>query len=213
MSKVRFIADLHLGHQNRAGEGIVTWNGKDRGGVTTIEEHDQWIVDQWNSVTSKHDLVMVLGDVCFDKSKLALLKKMKGSKHLLFGNHDKFSLAEYLKYFDKVHGFMKYKGKAWLSHAPIDPGSLRGKWNIHGHTHEKSKDDLRYICVSVEAVSGQPVSWDDLELLMEDRKCLMKMSSNYNLSQPNPNPKTEFSITGALTADTAETSGDSDSED
>lgn len=213
MSKIRFISDLHIGHANKEGVGIVNHSGEYRGGVKTIEEHDEWIIEQWNSVVSKHDVVILLGDVCFDKNKLPLFKKMRGSKHLLLGNHDKLSANQYLPYFDKIIGFQKYKGKAWLSHAPIHVMSLRGKFNIHGHVHQNIVDDLRYISVCVEAVSGRPVSWEDLELLMEERKCLMKMSNQYNQSLQNPDPRKAFSITGALTAGTQATSEDEDSQD
>lgn len=165
MSKVRFISDLHLGHKS-----IITFEGIYRNNPKTLEEHDQWIVDQWNSSVDKHDVVIVLGDICFDKTKLPLFKKMKGSKHLLLGNHDKWSLNTYMPYFDKIVGYTNFKGVAWLSHAPIHPGSLRGKFNIHGHTHHNSLPDLRYISVCVEKLEGRPVSWEDLLVVMEERR-------------------------------------------
>lgn len=211
MSKVRFISDLHLGHENRAGTGIVTQSGDLRGGVKTIEEHDQWIVDQWNSVVSKHDVVILLGDICFDKKKLPLFKKMKGSKHLLLGNHDKFSSNQYLQYFDKIIGFQKYKGMAWLSHAPIHVQSLRGKFNIHGHVHQNIVKDHRYVSVCVEAVSGKPISWDDLLLVMEERKCLM--NSNQSNNQNQLSQMTESNTIGVSTADIEETTDENDTED
>lgn len=157
MSKVYFISDLHFGHKR-----IVEFSGTARGNVTSIEEHDTWIINQWNSVVTKNDLVYVLGDVCFDKTKLPLLKKLKGTKHLILGNHDEFSLTEYSKYFNKVHGFMKYRGKAWLSHSPIHPNELRGKINIHGHVHHKTIPDKNYVNVSVEVLNGIPISWEDI---------------------------------------------------
>lgn len=195
MSIVRFISDLHLGHKS-----ICEFSGKYRGGVTTVEDHNKWIVDQWNSVVTKNDLVYVLGDVCFDKDTLPLLKKMKGNKHLILGNHDKFPLQVYLQYFNKVHGFEKYKGRAWLSHSPIHPNELRGKWNIHGHVHQNIVDDLRYISVCVEAVSGKPISWNDLLVNMEERKCLMNLDPT-----KYPLPK-ESSTTGASTVAIADAS-------
>ena len=157
MSKVYFIGDLHLGHKS-----ICKFSGALRGGCTTIEEHDAWIMEQWNSTVNKNDLIYVMGDVAFDKDRLPLLKRMKGNKHLILGNHDKFSLNHYKPFFNKIHGFEKYKGKAWLSHAPIHPGSLRDLWNIHGHLHSSGLDDSRYVCVSVEALNGKPISWDEI---------------------------------------------------
>lgn len=167
MSRVFFISDLHLGHKR-----IVEFSGVQRGNVKTLEEHDAWIVDSWNRVVTKQDLVWILGDVCFDKTKLPLLKELRGSKHLILGNHDEFKLEEYQLYFNKVHGFQKYKG-VWLSHAPIHPEQLRGTWNIHGHVHRNSLTDLRYINVSVEALNGVPLSWDRFQIEINQRRPLL----------------------------------------
>jgi calcineurin-like phosphoesterase family protein len=164
MSKVHFISDLHLGHKS-----IVKFASEHRNNVKTIDEHDDWIVSQWNSVVAKQDLVWILGDVCFDKEKLRLLKEMKGTKHLILGNHDEFKLDVYSEYFNKIHGFVKYKS-VWLSHAPINPNQLRGKFNLHGHVHHNSLPDLRFINVSVEALNGVPVSWETLNTIMFYRK-------------------------------------------
>jgi calcineurin-like phosphoesterase family protein len=152
VARVRFIGDLHFGHKN-----IASFSGPQRGGITNVEEHDKWIIEQWNSVCEKRDLIWVLGDVCMDRSKLPLLKKLKGNKHLILGNHDAFGLDAYKPYFNKIHGFVRYKGM-WLSHAPVHPQELRGKINVHGHNHNKVIPDDRYICVSVEQVDGKPLS-------------------------------------------------------
>lgn len=168
MSIVRFIGDLHLGHKN-----IANFSGPERGGITTVDEHDAWIVERWNSVCSKNDLVWVLGDVCMDKTKLPLLKKMKGNKHLILGNHDEFALAVYEPYFNKIHGFVRYKGM-WLSHAPVHEQELRGKINIHGHCHNKIIEDRRYMCVSVEQVKGQPIALEEAMVRRDEFRATSK---------------------------------------
>jgi calcineurin-like phosphoesterase family protein len=199
MSKVLFISDLHLGHDN-----IHKFSAGFRGTCTNVDEHSEYIIDSWNSVVNKHDLVYVNGDVCFNKDYLDQLKRLKGTKHLILGNHDKFSLAEYAKYFNKIHGFMKYKGEAWLSHAPIHAQSLRGLFNIHGHVHQNSLDDLRYINISVEALNGRPVSWEMLKTIMDERRLLIRSTQK---AQQEP------SITNVLTAVTTENLDVNDSED
>ncbi len=93
---------------------------------------------------------------------------MKGNKHLILGNHDKFTLETYSQYFNKIHGFMK-KGGFWLSHAPIHPKELRGRVNIHGHVHSKSIPDPRYFNVSVEALGGIPISMDEIREQLNSR--------------------------------------------
>jgi calcineurin-like phosphoesterase family protein len=58
MSIVRFIADLHLSHENMA----------KRRGFSTIEEHDEHIIEKWNSVVHKRDITYILGDITMEKS-------------------------------------------------------------------------------------------------------------------------------------------------
>lgn len=168
MSNVFFISDLHLGHKK-----ILEFS-PDRGG-TNVEEHSEWLVQNWNSVVGKKDIVWVLGDVCFNKEHLKYLDMMKGIKHLALGNHDEFPISVYQKYFHKIVGITKYKG-FWLSHAPVHENELRGKTNIHGHVHHKyikigTSDiyDPRYINVCVEAIEGIPISLESLMILREMR--------------------------------------------
>lgn len=160
-----FISDLHLGHKN-----IIKFADGHRQG-TTIEEHNEWLVTQWNSVVGKADRVYVLGDVVFGAENLKYLDRMKGQKFLVRGNHDKNDIQILLKYFNNIYGLLRYKGY-WLSHAPIHPSSLRDCFNVHGHVHQHSLDDYRYINVSVEAVQGVPISLEALDLLAADRRLL-----------------------------------------
>jgi len=156
MYKVFFISDLHLGHKN-----ILNFAQGHRGGET-VDEHDRWLVEQWNSVVlNKKDVVYVLGDIAFDKEKLKLIGQMNGNKVLLMGNHDHYTLEEYQKYFYKIIWFQKYKG-FWLSHCPIHPDELRGRYNIHGHVHQKSIQDRRYINVCVEVLGGTPIEFSKI---------------------------------------------------
>lgn len=162
MSKKWFISDLHLGHKN-----ILKFSGALRGGATT-EEHDQWLISSINSVVKKGDLLYILGDVAMDKESLPLINKIKGMKILVRGNHDIYDTQDYLKYFQQVHGLISFKGTFWMSHAPIHPNELRGRYNIHGHVHQYSildangEPDPRYINACVETSYGVPQSLDEL---------------------------------------------------
>ncbi|RDE25161.1 serine/threonine protein phosphatase [Motiliproteus coralliicola] len=147
-----FISDLHLGHKK-----ILQFSNQWRGG-TTIQEHDDWIVTQWNKTIGKRDPVYVLGDVAFTREGLQRVKELNGQKFLIMGNHDFAQIHEYEDVgFRILGGIVKYKG-FWLSHAPIHPNELRGCANIHGHVHSESIDDSRYINVCVEPLGGVPLS-------------------------------------------------------
>lgn len=156
MSETFFISDLHLDHKH-----ILTFSPQ-RGGAN-IEEHNEWIVERWNSVVTKRDNVWVLGDVCFSKASLKYLPRMRGQKYLVRGNHDQLSTATYLEYFQNVYGLIKKHG-FWLSHAPIHPQELRGKPNLHGHVHANSIPGSHYVNVCVEALDGVPISLTQLRV-------------------------------------------------
>jgi len=168
MSKVRFITDLHLGHTNMALKR----------GFATVEEHDEYIISQWNKKVNKRDITWILGDVTMESSKsYPLLNRLNGMKKVVLGNHDMMKdIPALLQYVQGVSGMVKYKG-IWLSHCPVHERELefRVPRNIHGHIHENQimkleengfKDewvpDDRYHCVSCEHVDYTPVSLEEL---------------------------------------------------
>jgi calcineurin-like phosphoesterase family protein len=169
MSIVRFIADLHLSHQNMA----------TRRGFSSIEEHDEHIIAQWNSVVNKRDVTYILGDITMEKSSpYPLLDRLNGIKHIVLGNHDRRQDTKKLfDYAESVGGMIQYKG-VFLTHCPVHSDELEYGIvkNIHGHIHDKvvTKDiyefgykvdtvpDERYFCVSCERVDYKPKSLEDL---------------------------------------------------
>lgn len=151
MSNVYVISDLHFGHKNIH---------KFRVGFSSEEEHAEYVIDNWNSVVTKRDTVWVLGDACFDIDYLDRFRRMKGNKNLVLGNHD-VDAKFFLPYFGKVCGFAKYRN-AWLSHAPIHTEELRGKINVHGHTHFNNIQDKRYFNACCENVRFKPKLLHDI---------------------------------------------------
>jgi calcineurin-like phosphoesterase family protein len=162
MSVVRFIADLHLGHVNMALKR----------GFNTVEDHDNHIIQCWNSVVHKRDCTWILGDITMESNKsYPLLHHLNGMKKVILGNHDRPSdVPELMKYVQCVSGMVNYKG-IWLTHCPVHEDELeyRISRNIHGHIHEKQIMDSEicdgdllvyphqnYHCVSCELVDYTP---------------------------------------------------------
>jgi len=169
MSTIRFIADLHLGHTNMALHR----------GFSSVEEHDEYIIQKYNSVVHKRDVTYILGDITMEKSSpYYILDRLNGTKHVVLGNHDRRQdVKKLLDHVDSVAGMVNYKG-VFLTHCPVHPMEMeyRVKHNIHGHIHEKfvEKDftlfgiplfkrvDRRYHCVSCEHVSYAPKTLEEL---------------------------------------------------
>ena len=174
MSIVRFISDLHFGHE---------WMAKHRG-FLNAEEQDEHIIKMWNKVVNKKDLVYILGDVTMENAKLHAHKlgKLNGTKILVGGNHDmKGEMNEILKYIHGAVGMVDYKGYT-LTHCPIHPTEVNFyRGNIHGHIHEKyiTKSDgiddwidSKYINVCCECINYTPITLDeviDLQNKLKDK--------------------------------------------
>ncbi len=175
IAKTFFISDTHFSHEN-----ILKFEPHYRP-FDTIEEHDQELIKRWNSVVRPNDIVYHLGDVVFGQKNLFKLGFLNGDKRLIMGNHDCYSTHEYLKYFTKLYGCLQWQGFCILSHIPVNPQQLSGRYryNIHGHLHSKNVmlpqlegkeayvNDPRYINVSVEQIDLTPIDWIELK-----KKCV-----------------------------------------
>lgn len=156
MGNVRFIGDLHFGHKNMA----------IKRGFKDVYAHDEFIIDKWNKVVNKKDVTYIMGDVTMEKnSEYYRLDSLIGRKYVVLGNHDRRQdVAELLKYVDGVLGMLNYKGNIILTHCPVHPCELeyRYTYNIHGHVHENTLDDQRYINVSAEVIDYTPKTLEEL---------------------------------------------------
>ena len=160
MSKVFFIADTHFGHRN-----ICKYRP-----FKDPKEHDELIIENWNKVVTKRKcIVWVLGDMCIENKYYNMndtINRLNGTINVITGNHC------HLPYYNAINGIsngkinvrngISKKYKCWLSHCPIHPNELRGSKNIHGHVHNKTIDDKRYINVCAENINYTPISLDEI---------------------------------------------------
>jgi calcineurin-like phosphoesterase family protein len=148
-------SDPHFHHENMA----------KRRGFSSAEEMNELIVKNWNNTISKRDAVFLLGDITMEKKQYEILGRLQGTIHVVLGNHDQRQhVREMLNYVHSVSGMIDYKEKAILTHCPIHPSQLefRYSFNIHGHVHENSIDDVRYINVCAEMINYTPVEFSKL---------------------------------------------------
>ena len=159
------ISDTHFGHVNitkflnEDGTKLRPWED--------INEHDEALIDNWNSVVKEHDTVYHLGDVVINRKHLWKISKCNGKKRLVMGNHDIFRDTEYHDHFKYLHGSLVRnvtKDKNFiLTHIPVHDGS-KGRFcaNVHGHLHGNVIDDHWYINVSCEQIGFTPIALEDV---------------------------------------------------
>lgn len=80
--EVYFTSDTHFGHKNVIGYCSRPWK--------TVEEMDEALIENWNSVVKPHDCVYHLGDFAFAKRPRIkeIVAQLNGHKVLILGNHD-----------------------------------------------------------------------------------------------------------------------------
>jgi len=177
-----FTSDLHFGHDR---EFIF----KPRG-FNSIDEHDEVIINNWNNVVDKDDIVYILGDIIMGDQDSGIKKfaKLNGKKIIIRGNHDTDNKVEkYIKATGEepkwadVVTYNKYR--FYLSHHPTITSNFekgepmtRHLINLFGHTHSKDKFymDMPFMYnVALDAHNCTPVNVEDIisDILNKVEEC------------------------------------------
>jgi calcineurin-like phosphoesterase family protein len=169
-----YTADLHLGHDNIIKHCERPFSG--------AKEMNQALIDNWNEVVSNADTVYILGDFAF-RSKYSMkpvLRDLKGTKHLILGNHDVgwmknldprdfFASVSDIKQIDDTYS--QGDIHITLCHYPMLSWNRReyGAIHVYGHIHNNTKglafETLRRtkaLNAGVEVNDYRPVTLDQL---------------------------------------------------
>jgi len=137
-----YIADTHFGHEN-----VIKFDNRP---FTDVKEMNQALIDNWNEVVGKNDVVYVLGDFVWKATdnQWEEIFKLNGRKRLIKGNHDKTHNQYYKRFFESIKNYEEVKDgdhTVILSHYPLLAynGSYKGR-NVHlyGHVHTTIENDL-----------------------------------------------------------------------
>ena len=116
---------------------------------------DDELVKLINSKVGKKDLLIHLGDV----GDLEYMKKIRGHKILIAGNHEP-GLEKYKEIFDMVFsGPVMLGEKLLLSHEPVP--NVDWCMNLHGHVHDrKAKTDKYHLNVCADVIGYTPINFN-----------------------------------------------------
>jgi len=186
--KYWFTSDLHFNHRN-----IIKYCKRP---FNSVEEMNQVLIKNWNTLVSVNDIIYILGDFTFlskTKEIKLLLDQLNGKKILIKGNHDRIGTdkAYELGFNAMMHEcILKIDKKlVRLHHYPYKKKNLfrtllnlfllkkydniynpidDGKILLHGHTHQKDKIRKNMIHVGVESWGFKPVSEHQIIELMRN---------------------------------------------
>lgn len=191
---------LFIDHQNIHFIGCTHWGHKsiikfDKRPYSSIEEHDEALIQNWNKKVKKNDVVFHLGDISFKSPKQVnpILEQLNGTINLVAGNHDRLKDIKKLTKIKECFGLLNLyvkddkaddkDGKQQhinLCHYPLLSWSrsMYNSWMIHSHTHQHLTNDPMYdwfykrkvIDVGVNGINYEPISYADVKEIMVSRK-------------------------------------------
>lgn len=173
-----FIADMHFFHEN-----VIEFSHRP---FKDVAEMNQQLIDNWNSVVqSPKDEVYIVGDFLYrgtGEQANAILKKLRGKKFLVKGNHEQYlkDKAFDLSHFEWIkdyHTLKYYKKKFILFHYPILEwdGYFRGAIHLYGHVHDtqttyfETISGPRAVNIGADMIDYKPISIDEIMALVDTR--------------------------------------------
>lgn len=156
---IRFISDLHFGHQN-----CLAYDNRE---FPSIEAHDEALIEAWNSVVEIDDDVWILGDFSWYPATktIEIFKRLNGVKHLCIGNHDKKLLKnlDVRKLFIEIVDYKEIQLTdrlgVVLSHYPIPCFNHHyyGWYHLYGHVHTSFEwNMMKQVKYEMEALYDKP---------------------------------------------------------
>lgn len=171
-----FTGDTHFSHKN-----VIKYCNRP---FESAAEMNETIIENWNKVVTKSDIVYHLGDVAFEKDvekRDKLLSRLNGEKHLIWGNHDKGLRSGWQKHFHSAADlrsitvpFQKDE-RLIYQHIVMCHYAMRvwdrahyGTIHLFGHSHNTLPDDPNSLScdVGVDAWNYTPVSLEQIMALM-----------------------------------------------
>ena len=184
MKRTFVTSDQHFNHA-----AILTFTNaatgqKVRSRFKDCKHMNEYMIEMWNAVVAKNDIVWQLGDFCmkdYEGFERDILPKLNGHISMVIGNHDNVRALSRMNRIRKIVADRRFEDKGLImSHRPLhfsNCWSWRTKsWmrNLHGHIHEHdSPTDHDYINLSVEKTNYMPI---DIESLVPTKYQLEKMA-------------------------------------
>jgi calcineurin-like phosphoesterase family protein len=140
---VWFTSDCHFCHAN-----VIKYDNRP---FNDVEEMNERLILNWNSVVGEKDVVFYLGDLSFDRSggnTERIVNELNGKIHYILGNHDDERDIRKLNRFETISDYVnlsindldnpRKKQGIMMMHYPILSWDKahHGDWHLHGHCHQ-----------------------------------------------------------------------------
>lgn len=174
------IADTHFGHNKM----VDVWGNRK-------ETHNEDMIEAWNSIVGKHDVVLHLGDLTMvgkEKTK-SWTDQLNGKKYLIRGNHDGASDSWYrdVGFETLPAAFQIFRDKynnyqsVLFTHIPVR--DMPSWWfNIHGHlhggNHRGSLNSTQHFDVGADPLEFKPIQLSEVLSILKEKNDPVMYASN-----------------------------------
>jgi calcineurin-like phosphoesterase family protein len=164
-----FIADTHFGHA-----GII---GLCKRPFANVEEMDDALIANWNTVVGPDDDVWHIGDFAYriKPSRLRwIFGRLQGRKHLVPGNHD-YDEALALPWSSQTRQIVEVSidgQRVVLCHYAMRTwqGQHRGALHLYGHSHGTLPGTEQSTDVGVDCWGFQPVGLKQIRVRLREAR-------------------------------------------
>ena len=180
MENIWFIADTHFNHQS-----ILKHCNRP---FANIDEMNEKIIENWNSMINRNDRVYIIGDFAFS-NHLQFIDKLRGKKHLIKGNHDEMSQECYSRFesVSQIKEVIINKRMFVLCHFPLRTWSECHNGSIHlfGHCHGRESTNNLSFDIGIDTNNYKPYSYDEVMNMINKREEEMKRVHRIILNKDN----------------------------
>lgn len=158
---IYFAGDYHFNHSN-----IIKYCNRP---FQNVEEMNNALIRNHNSVVKKNDTVFVMGDFCLGNKDIIkhFILQLNGRKILIMGNHDGYNYKFYMEAgFEEVYKYpIIYKDCFILSHEPLFMNENTPYANIYAHVHDNANFKnctQQSFCTSLERIHYKPIRLENI---------------------------------------------------
>ncbi|MCX5657807.1 MAG: metallophosphoesterase family protein [Candidatus Omnitrophica bacterium] len=137
---------------------------------------DEALINNWNNVVQRDDIIYHLGDFCFKNNFNDYFKRLEGKIILIKGNHDSVAWKhrhEFYAYSDFGREIEIDGQEITLTHFAMRTWNKShfGAFNLYGHSHSTLPDDPNSLSmdVGVDGNNFTPISFEQVKERMSHK--------------------------------------------
>jgi calcineurin-like phosphoesterase family protein len=174
-----FTSDCHFCHAN-----VIKYDNRP---FTDVDEMNEKLILNWNSVVDEKDVVFYLGDLSFDRNgghTERIVNELNGKIHYILGNHDDERDIRKLNRFETISDYInlsindldnpRKKQGIMMMHYPILSWDKahHGDWHLHGHCHQSLVTQnpeyykRKVLDMGCNGWDYRPVSYNEIKSIM-----------------------------------------------